>query len=136
MRDVVREALAGISGPIVVVGHSLGSVLAYDVLREDAASLDVPLLVTIGSPLAVVEIEDLVVRPLRVPAPVRAWRNVADGADFVALDPTIRGEYPPAQRCTDYLVKNPSETHHGATEYLATRPVRDPVRALCGLPSA
>lgn len=133
MRAVVRAALRSAPGPVVVIGHSLGSIIAYDVLREDASrDLDVPLFLTIGSPLAVTEIQDHVRRPLEVPAPVAAWRNVCDARDFVALDKTIRPEYAPPDKCTDFLVINNSANHHGAREYLRTIPVREPVRALAG----
>ena len=39
--------------PTIVVGHSLGSVVAYNVLRTDTRRLQVPVLVTIGCPLAI-----------------------------------------------------------------------------------
>jgi hypothetical protein len=128
MRERMRDALNGVQGPVVVVSHSLGAIIAYDVLRE--RSRDVPLLVTAGSPLAVQEIEDLVTTPLRVPDGVTAWRNVADGRDLVALDRTIRPEYTPAERIRDFLVVNDSDNHHDITNYLRTAPVHDAVAAL------
>jgi hypothetical protein len=128
MRQVLRAALTGVNGPVVVVGHSLGSIIAYDVLREPAfAGLNVPLLVTAGSPLGVTEVQDLVVRPLQVPAPVAQWRNVSDFRDLVALDHTIRPEFSPAARCTDLSVANDSWNHHGIGEYLATVAIRQPI---------
>lgn len=128
MRRVVRDALAGIEGPVIIVAHSLGSIIAYDVLREaGASSPDVPLFVTVGSPLAVTEVQDLVERPLEVPSGVGAWRNVSDARDLVAMDHTIRPEYAPAVRCTDFLVTNDSGTHHGIRQYLRTVPVRQPI---------
>jgi hypothetical protein len=132
MRDRLRSTLAGVDGPVVVIAHSLGSIIAYDVLREAGPARDIPLLVTVGSPLGVTEIQDLVTTPLRVPDGVTAWRNVADGRDLVALDRTIRPEYAPADRTTDFLVVNDSENHHGIRQYLSTAPVRDAVHALVG----
>ncbi len=128
LRDRLRKRLDAIDGPAVVIGHSLGSVIAYDVLSR--TTHDVPLLVTIGSPLAVTEIQDVVSQPLRVPDGVLQWRNVADGRDLVALDRTIRPEYAPADRTTDFLVVNDSSSHHGGLEYLASQPVRSAVAAL------
>lgn len=128
MRQVMRATLAGLDGPVVVLGHSLGSIIAYDVLREPAfAGLNVPLFVTVGSPLGVTEVQDLVVRPLHVPAPVAQWRNASDFRDLVALDHTIRPEFTPAGRCTDLAVVNDSWNHHGIGEYLATVAVRQPI---------
>lgn len=128
MRDVLRKAIAEIDGPLIVLSHSLGTIIAYDVLRDEALrGREVPLFVTAGSPLAVQEVQDLVVNPLLVPAQVGAWRNVADARDLVALDSTIRPEYDPASRCSDFLVVNDSNNHHGIREYLATAPLRDAV---------
>ncbi|MFK0254031.1 hypothetical protein [Streptomyces sp. NPDC090445] len=136
IRDVVRQALdqaregAGAGGPLVVVGHSLGSIAAYEVLAEEPR--DVDLFVTIGSPLAITEIQDVLAGPPAVPAGVAVWRNASDLRDLVALDHTLRPEYAPVHLVTDHLVLNTSGNHHGAREYLATGPVREPVRALFG----
>jgi hypothetical protein len=128
MRKVLRQAIDGVDGPLIVVGHSLGTIIAYDVLREESMrGREIPLLVTAGSPLAVQEVQDLVVSPLQVPAGVAAWRNVADARDLVALDSTIRPEYVPESRCSDLLVVNDSASHHGIREYLSTAAIRDAV---------
>ncbi|MDP5181597.1 hypothetical protein QOZ88_03020 [Blastococcus sp. BMG 814] len=130
MRDRLRATLQQIDGPAVVVAHSLGSIIAYDVLRELGTECEVPLFVTVGSPLGITEIQDLVTTPLAVPAGVTAWRNVADGRDLVALDRTIRPEYAPADRTSDFLVVNGSDNHHGIREYLRTGPVRSAITSL------
>jgi hypothetical protein len=131
MRQVVREALQGIDGPVLVLGHSLGSIIAYDVLREPGSSLlEIPLFVTVGSPLAVTEVQDLVERPLEVPGAVAAWRNTSDARDLVAMDHTIRPEYAPTEKCMDFFVVNDSGNHHGIREYLRTVPVRQPILEL------
>jgi hypothetical protein len=59
------------------------------------------------------------VQNLRLPAGVTAWRNVADSRDLVALDRTIRPEYDPEERCSDFLVVNDS-----------SKPSRDPAAPL------
>ena len=130
MRAVVRAAIAGIDEPFVLVSHSLGTIIAYDVLREEASrSLEIPLFVTVGSPLGVQEIQDLVAQPLEVPAGVGAWLNASDFRDVVALDHTLKPEYAPPDRCTDLIVDNSSANHHGIREYLAAAAVRDPILA-------
>ncbi|MFF4602978.1 hypothetical protein ACFY12_09535 [Streptomyces sp. NPDC001339] len=131
MREVVREALGGpADGPLVVIGHSLGSVIAYEVLRE--LGREVELLVTVGSPLAITEVQDQLVHPPAVPAGVAAWRNASDLRDLVALDHTLRPEYAPPERVTDLLVTNDSGNHHGIREYLSQPQVREPVHQLFG----
>ena len=128
MRAVLRGVLDSIEGPVVVLAHSLGTIIAHDVLREGAR--EVPLFLTVGSPLGVQEVQDLIVRPLEVPAGVVAWRNVSDWRDVVALDHTLRPAYAPPDRCTDFMVTNDSANHHGIREYLRTVPVREPVLEL------
>ncbi|MFJ3921879.1 hypothetical protein [Streptomyces sp. NPDC090022] len=131
VRDTVRAELAEAGdGPLVVVGHSLGSVVAYEVLREEGRP--VSLFVSVGSPLGITEVQDLLARPPAVPAGVAAWRNVSDLRDVVALDHWLRPEYAPAELVSDHLVDNRSKSHHGIREYLASAPVRVPVRALFG----
>jgi hypothetical protein len=131
MRAVLREALTVAPDPVVVISHSLGTIIAYDVLREAAfAAREIPLFVTAGSPLGVTEVQDLVVHDLEVPAGVAAWRNIADARDLVALDSTLRPEYAPKERCADFLVVNDSANHHGIREYLSSRPVQESVRGL------
>ncbi|MFD7627343.1 hypothetical protein ACFV7Q_15125 [Streptomyces sp. NPDC059851] len=135
IRDVVRQALdeareGAAGGPLAVVGHSLGSIAAYEVLAEEPRGVD--LFVTIGSPLAITEIQDVLAGPPGVPAGVAVWRNASDLRDLVAMDHTLRPEYAPVHLVSDHLVLNTSGTHHGAREYLATGPVREPVRALFG----
>ncbi|MGK5683404.1 hypothetical protein [Actinoplanes sp. URMC 104] len=132
MRKVVREALTGAGEPLVVLGHSLGSIIAYDALLDVGATVDVPLFVTVGSPLGVTEVQDLLKQPLRVPGGVRSWRNVSDARDLVALDHRIRPEYAPVDRCADFFVTNTSPNFHGIEGYLRTAPVRDAVLQVFG----
>jgi hypothetical protein len=84
-RDAVIDAIEA-HRPTVVVAHSLGSVVTYEALwhRPD---LDVPLLVTLGSPLAMpgVVLERLCPPERGKPPGVRRWVNLADVGDLVAL---------------------------------------------------
>ncbi|MEU8684095.1 hypothetical protein [Streptomyces sp. NPDC048611] len=129
MREVVKETLADVDGgPLVVVGHSLGTIIAYEVLREQQR--EVELLVTVGSPLAITEVQDHLARPPAVPAGVAAWHNASDLRDLVALDHTLRPEYTPQERITDLLVTNDSSNHHGISAYLSQHEVRAPVQRI------
>ncbi|MCH0538920.1 hypothetical protein I3F58_04980 [Streptomyces sp. MUM 203J] len=119
----------GREGPLVVVGHSLGSVVAYEVLAARNPRVD--LFVTLGSPLAVTEVQDCLAAPPAVPSRTGLWLNASDARDLVALDHTLRPEYAPPGRITDVLVRNNGENHHAAAEYLSDVLVRDPVRRVC-----
>ncbi|GAA1114942.1 hypothetical protein [Kitasatospora arboriphila] len=127
IQKVASTALEEADGPLVVVGHGLGSVIAYEVLRTHPG--EVPLLITIGSPLGITEIRDRLAAPLTVPPGVAAWRNAYDPRDLVALGRTVRPEYEPGSLTEDVVVVNDSANHHGAAEYLARPAVRAPVRA-------
>ncbi|MER6255188.1 hypothetical protein ABT224_27935 [Streptomyces sp. NPDC001584] len=77
--------------PDVVVAHSLGSVVAYEALHDLAGALDVRLLLTLGSPLALpnavfhrLDPGPLEGRGVRPPG-VRQWVDIADVGDFVAV---------------------------------------------------
>ncbi|WP_406277067.1 hypothetical protein OHT93_34280 [Streptomyces sp. NBC_00191] len=129
IRDVVKEALEGLDGaPLAVVGHSLGSIVAYEVLADEER--EVELFVTLGSPLAITEVQDHLAKPPAVPSGVRAWRNASDLRDLVALDHTLRPEYAPVEKVTDLLVTNDSKNHHGISEYLGNPQIREPFQRM------
>lgn len=120
----VRKAVNGIvdaaipSGKTVVVGHSLGSVVAYDVLRTATRPLDIPLYVTVGSPLGVGPIRRTLM-PLRFPARVKSWYNALDERDTVALHPLDAATFPIDPPVENYTkVRNGTENAHGIAGYL------------------
>ena len=103
----------------VVVGHSLGSVVAYEALCAHPG-WPVRALVTLGSPLG---IRNLIFNRL-VPAPAAqdgggmagawpgaasSWVNVADASDVVALVKDLRPLFGSGVAC--YLVHNGSHVH-------------------------
>jgi hypothetical protein len=128
VRDVidtgVRKAItAGV--PTVVVSHSLGTVVAYHLLRRDGDALGwkVPLFVTLGSPLAIAAIKRLL-RPIKFPPCAGKWYNAMDPLDIVALNPLDAGNFdvdPAIENKTD--VKNETENHHGIIGYLNDKDV-------------
>jgi subtilisin family serine protease len=135
MRDSVLERLKAGGGPFVVIGHSQGSMIAYDVLckvAKEHPEIEVPLFVTIGSPLGLKEVQDQIKkltnqRKLAVPGCVSRWLNVADPLDPVALDKKLRKEYAPTNGVgiEDDREWNPDSPRHphSGTGYLQTKPV-------------
>ncbi|WP_428422498.1 hypothetical protein [Methylibium sp.] len=110
----------------VVVGHSLGTVVAYNVLKQDGAEreLKVPLFVTLGSPLAV-KVVKKAIRPIAHPKCAARWFNAMDDRDVVALFPLDADNFdvqPAIENKTD--VDNPTSNRHGISGYLG-----DPVVA-------
>jgi subtilisin family serine protease len=145
MEQSLRERLAVGGGPFIVIGHSQGSMIAYQVLRQlRKADCDVRLFVTIGSPLGIQEVQDalgtLVAEvPLAVPECVDRWLNVAERLDPVALDADLSNDYTPNNRgvAVDNVVGlqiNPEweSNPHSATGYLSIDIVRQAVRETAG----
>ncbi|MFD0206089.1 MULTISPECIES: serine peptidase [Saccharothrix] len=92
-RKASREAVATTireHRPSVVLAHSLGSVVAYETLWQQD-DLEIDLLVTLGSPLAVPHAVFSRLAPAPVdglgsrPPNVRRWVNIADPGDLVAI---------------------------------------------------
>lgn len=92
MEDVFLARLRSGGGPFVVIAHSQGSMIAYDVLRQlSKADIDISLFVTIGSPLGLPPVRSVFKKwtgksKLPFPPCVSRWINVAAYGDVVALD--------------------------------------------------
>jgi hypothetical protein len=115
----VRSAIPD-AGEVVVVGHSLGTVVGYNLMRREGASKGwkVPLYVTLGSPLAVTAIRKAL-QPLTSPTCVDAWFNAMDPNDIVALYPLQAPQFAlpsPIENKTD--VDNHTPNQHGIAGYL------------------
>jgi hypothetical protein len=111
--------------PTVVVGHSLGSIVTYDMLRRDGQALgwQVPLYVTVGAPLAVNAIKRGLA-PIGFPGCVQQWFNAMDPRDIVALYPLDAAHFdvsPAIENRTD--VSNDTGNHHGISGYLSDQQV-------------
>jgi hypothetical protein len=103
LRNKIRGRLSDIlaqhrGGRVFLIAHSMGSIVAYDVLRksEPVPGSQIEHFVTIGSPLGL----PLVTQKIRkefggtqTPAIVRRWTNLADPGDKVALDCRLDDEY-------------------------------------------
>jgi hypothetical protein len=115
----VRKAFPA-GSPAVVVSHSLGTIVAYSLLNLDGqvSGWQVPLLVTLGSPLAVTAIKKAF-RPNQHPTCVTHWFNAMDPRDVVALYPLDQRNFPidpSVENKTD--VRNHTDNRHGIAGYL------------------
>ena len=130
IRERVKQRLhkalsAYVMSPIrpIILAHSLGSVIAYEVMRErmnDTASL-----ITIGSPLGM-ELLKANMPKLIIPAGIDKWHNFADRLDPVALDSTLQNDFL-TDKILDFEVKNLDRwrlSPHSATGYLGLMAVR------------
>lgn len=137
--DVVQETMAAaVAGhdSVVVVGHSLGSVLAYDVLQSADTPRPVSLLVTAGSPLGFPIVRrNLRGRPVdnrpQVPAIDAAgdprWINAYDPRDVVALIHPLRDQFGGGAAAIRDVVTNNPTGPHSITDYLSDQDVAAPI---------
>lgn len=71
---------------IIIVSHSLGTIVAYDLMRRLRHQVKVKLLLTAGSPLGIEIVKRRLGSPLICLPNVDKWVNVSDSEDFVALE--------------------------------------------------
>ncbi len=144
MRESLLQRLQAGGGPFVVVAHSQGSMVAYDVLREmQAAECDVALFLTIGSPLGLPVVRSMFKKwtgqkKLPFPACVRRWVNVAERRDPVALDPDLSDDIRGANGrfhniAGDRLNPDWRRNPHSGSGYLSIPQVRAEVRQAVGI---
>jgi hypothetical protein len=113
----VAEAVTG--GCRILIGHSLGSVVAFEFLRQHPeCRLD--LLLTLGSPLGLRTIRQLMPDPEfgaaeGVPTNVGLWVNLRDSRDPVACAGSLTGWWPGIR---DGIVDN-QKSAHSVERYLS-----------------
>ena len=87
---------------IAIIGHSLGSVIAWDTLwelsREMESPIKVDLFLTMGSPLGLRFIQRQLLgahapSPHKWPGNIRRWVNITAVGDMTALDPTVANDF-------------------------------------------
>jgi hypothetical protein len=134
IRKRLIDVLPATQEPVLVVAHSMGSIITLEVLAALKASgpVRVGQLITAGSPLGIQEVQDLLECNLWVPPVVSAWHNFADPFDMVALDKGLGNDFDPAGFITDALIFNTDVSllrwkfhPHSAPGYLAHRRVRE-----------
>jgi hypothetical protein len=107
----------------VLIGHSLGSVIAYEAAREHPHPLR--LMVTLGSPLALSAVRTRLRLPPAFPPTLGRWVNLADRDDVVAARPHLSRVFDvnrPVGAVFDstYMVDNGAQPHQ-AGFYLSNR---------------
>lgn len=108
------------AGHVIVVGHSLGAVVAFDLMHYLPKQTHVDLLLTIGSPMARRQWRETL-QPLRGEFPtaaVTSWVNLVNKGDWVTAGDGIHLWYPQAIDVFASLgLGNHAEVH-----YLASAP--------------
>ncbi|MGC5020786.1 trypsin-like serine peptidase [Micromonospora sp. DT47] len=121
VRDRVLDAVLGClppDGRMVLVSHSLGTVVAMDLLTRLPGTIAVDTLVTAGSPLGM----DAVYKRLLAGGPhrpdrVATWVNAWCPADAVAIGCPLQGAW--GSDVLDVVTDNAKDRAHSIAEYLS-----------------
>ena len=105
VRRMLKVPLLAASGgqhPVLLIGHSMGSIIAYDALWELSHShgnpVSIDLLLTMGSPLG----QRFMQRRInghdrtgvdRYPLNIRRWKNLTAIGDLTAIDPWLANDF-------------------------------------------
>lgn len=111
---IVEAELTG--EPTIAVGHSLGSVVGFNVLRAKRHDMSLSKYLTVGSPLGITAISSKL-GVIENPAP--SWYNAYDERDVVALNPLDATTFDVRPRIVNNNgVTNHTDNRHGIDGYL------------------
>lgn len=118
LKQLLRPALDAAT-PVLLIGHSLGSVIAWDALweltHEEGRTGELELM-TLGSPLGLRFVQQRLLGhdctgAARYPHLIGSWHNIAAVGDLVALDPTLADDFKAMRRLG--LVERIVDHHRG-----------------------
>ena len=104
MLKIPLRAASEASRPILLIGHSMGSVIAFEALRQtshdDGPIVTVDLFLTMGSPLGQRYIQQRMeghdkAGILRYPNNIRRWINLSAVGDLTSIDPELANDFAP-----------------------------------------
>lgn len=136
------HAVPRTSAPHIVVGHSMGTLIAYDCLKRMPKCPQIDGMMTIGSPLGVDEVQDCLApewtRRDGYPSEknLPCWVNVYDRLDVVAGgDPEISNDFCVGGHATieDKSVMNEGAWRHSIIKYFMREEVRMTLKKMLGL---
>lgn len=123
LKAPLRAAFAA-GEPVLLIAHSMGSVIAYDALwelwHEEHNRGRVEVFLTLGSPLGMRYAQKRLVGfrnhgHARFPGNIRHWINVSTEGDLTALDPTLRDDF--SAMTTLGLTESITDIHDGVYGY-------------------
>ena len=129
--DALRS-VKDVQRPLIVVSHSMGTIIAYDCLMHEPGCPRIDGLMTIGSPLGLDEVQDFFPRWTRengfpgenLQGP---WVNVFDRLDAVAgADPQLANDYKKggAAKVQDVEEPNWGTWRHSIAKYMQGKQLR------------
>jgi hypothetical protein len=133
-REVARQIDAIVNAtltgePTLVIGHSLGSVVGYNAIVNNRATMKLRKYVTVGCPLGLRAVSTKL-GMLQNPAGKDGWYNAYDERDIVALNPLDNTYFPTNPTIVNYdKVRNQTDNRHGIVGYLNDAHVAEQVAA-------
>ena len=129
----------------MLIAHSMGTIIAYDVLRDlgqEDPEFRVHHFVTIGSPLGIAGVKGRISKErddaVRTPTVIsEKWKNYADKADPVAVDAHLRDDFGSNKRgirveddlvSNDYVALDGKRKPHKSFGYLRTPELSDQIK--------
>ncbi len=124
-KEYIRQRVAGVlqrhkGKEILLIAHSMGSIITYDVLTQLVPDVEIDTLITIGSPLGLPVVMSKLfaehreqMQALKKPASPenihKRWYNLSDLEDLVAINYNLADDYHPNSRgvrAQDMIVNN------------------------------
>ncbi|MBD1995227.1 hypothetical protein H6G00_01105 [Leptolyngbya sp. FACHB-541] len=105
---------------VVIISHSLGTIVAYDLMRRLRHQVKVGLLLTAGSPLGIEIVKRRLGTPLICLPNVDKWVNISDDEDFVAFQTKLTSTTFGCDKIVNIdQLDNGDEDAHDILKYLA-----------------
>ena len=148
IRDTIRQRVVDDFAQVpaghrhVLLGHSQGTFIGYDVLTGVPECKGIDGFMTVGSPLGIDEIQDRLVtsRQDGFPSKLKGdWVNVYDPFDVVSrLDPVLANDFKKDGRkvIVDVKEENWGTWRHSASKYFQGDELRAHLRRLCAREAA
>jgi len=142
-RDQIRNRMIQIlkkyeNDDIFLISHSMGTIIAFDVLTFHLPQLKIQSFATMGSPLGIPFVRSKIAQEkklvlnndvkLKTPRGVKHWYNFSDLEDDVAINYSLKDDFDENKsgiKAVDFIVNNDyeidnEENHHKSFGYLRT----------------
>ena len=121
MNEVHQRILACLekSEEYIIVSHSLGTVIAYNLLQQLNAEYRIQRFITLGSPLAFKVIQSKLMQPITRPASLYGyWPNFYSPDDFLTTFPLINEPFNFNPEIINTSISTFINSPHNITGYL------------------
>lgn len=138
--NVIKALMKYKNDDIFLIAHSMGSIIAFDILTFNLPKLKINTFVTIGSPLGLPFVRSKIAQEkkvalnnshkLKTPHGVRKnWFNFSDLEDLVAINYSLKNDFDENKlgvKAVDFIVNNNYEIDHEKNPHKAYGYLRTP----------